>query len=163
MRELRSHLGRHGAKAIDAEAEKRVGWRQREDEDALLLTMHTAPLGSFTTWAKHLGWVSATGEEQKSRISRTMERFKTATGASKRSGKMTKLVSDVRAEEHRDIRRAQDGYRYGISIDVANCIITGGNVDNIEETPSVWADGATYVPSRNTGRKLLRSPQICAS
>jgi hypothetical protein len=60
-----------------------------------------------------------------------MERLKTATGASKRGGKMTKLVSDVRAEEHRDIRRAQDGDRYGISIDVANCIITGGNVDDI--------------------------------
>jgi hypothetical protein len=28
MRELRSHLGRHGAKAINAEAEKRVGWRE---------------------------------------------------------------------------------------------------------------------------------------
>ena len=27
MRELRSHLGRHQAKPIDAEAEKRAGWR----------------------------------------------------------------------------------------------------------------------------------------
>jgi hypothetical protein len=85
------------------------------------------------------------------------------TGASKRNGKMTKLVvPNVHAEEHRDIRRAQDRHRYGISINVANCIITGGNVDDIEETPSVWADGANYMPSRNTGRKLLRSPQICA-
>jgi hypothetical protein len=127
------------------------------------LGCHAAPLGSFTTWAKQLGWVSATGEEQKSRISRTMERLKTTTGASKRNGKMTKLVvPNMRAEEHRDIRRAQDGHRYGISINVANCIIPGGNVDDIEETPSVWADGANYMPSRNTGRKLLRSPQICA-
>jgi hypothetical protein len=56
----------------------RAARRQREDEDALLLTMYTAPVGSFTTWAKHLEWVSATGEEQKSRISRTMERLKAA-------------------------------------------------------------------------------------
>jgi hypothetical protein len=28
MRELRSHLGRHQAKRIDAEAEKRAGWRR---------------------------------------------------------------------------------------------------------------------------------------
>jgi hypothetical protein len=28
MRELRSHLGRHQAKPIDAEAEKRAGWRE---------------------------------------------------------------------------------------------------------------------------------------
>ena len=28
MRELRSHLGRHQVKPIDAEAEKRVGWRE---------------------------------------------------------------------------------------------------------------------------------------
>jgi hypothetical protein len=28
MRELRSHLGRHQANTIDAEAEKRAGWRQ---------------------------------------------------------------------------------------------------------------------------------------
>jgi hypothetical protein len=28
MRELRRHLGRHQAKPIDLEAEKRTGWRQ---------------------------------------------------------------------------------------------------------------------------------------
>jgi hypothetical protein len=28
MRELRSHLGRHQAKPIDLEAEKRTGWRR---------------------------------------------------------------------------------------------------------------------------------------
>jgi hypothetical protein len=28
MRELRSHLGRHQAKPLDAEADKRAGWRQ---------------------------------------------------------------------------------------------------------------------------------------
>jgi hypothetical protein len=28
MRELRSHLGRHQANTIDAEAEKRAGWRE---------------------------------------------------------------------------------------------------------------------------------------
>jgi hypothetical protein len=28
MRELRSHLGRHQAKPIDLEAEKRAGWRR---------------------------------------------------------------------------------------------------------------------------------------
>ena len=28
MRELRSHLGRHQPTAIDAEAEKRAGWRE---------------------------------------------------------------------------------------------------------------------------------------
>ena len=28
MRELRSHLGRHQPKRIDAEVEKRTGWRQ---------------------------------------------------------------------------------------------------------------------------------------
>jgi hypothetical protein len=27
MRDLRSHLGRHQARPIDVEAEKRVGWR----------------------------------------------------------------------------------------------------------------------------------------
>jgi hypothetical protein len=28
MRELRSHLGRHQPKRIDAEADKRAGWRE---------------------------------------------------------------------------------------------------------------------------------------
>jgi hypothetical protein len=41
MRELRSHFGRHQPKRIDAEAEKRAGWRKHgilvvADEDARL-------------------------------------------------------------------------------------------------------------------------------
>jgi hypothetical protein len=41
MRELRSHIGRHQPKRIDAEAEKRAGWRKHgilvvADEDARL-------------------------------------------------------------------------------------------------------------------------------
>jgi hypothetical protein len=59
-----------------ADRAERATARQHEDEDAVLITMNNAPVGSFATWAKHLGWLLPNGEPAKSRVERTLHRLK---------------------------------------------------------------------------------------
>ena len=48
----------------------------RSDEDAMLEMLLQYPGSSFAEWAEKLGWLSATGEPRKSRITRTLDRLK---------------------------------------------------------------------------------------
>jgi hypothetical protein len=58
------------------ERAERATARQRDDEDALLITINHAPDHSFSSWGTSLGWLLPSGEPAKSRIHRTLERLK---------------------------------------------------------------------------------------
>jgi hypothetical protein len=59
-----------------ADRAERATARQRDDEDAVLITLHNAPVGSFASWAQSLGWLLPNSEPAKSRVHRTLERLR---------------------------------------------------------------------------------------
>jgi hypothetical protein len=70
------HIPSVWAYQTTAERAERAASRHREDEDAMLIALHSAPVGSFATWATMLGWIMPNGEPAKSRVHRTIERLK---------------------------------------------------------------------------------------
>jgi AAA domain len=74
---------------VDQRRAERAASRQRDDEDALLLVMRTAPDRPMSAWAELLGWISTTGEPLKSRVHRALERLKAEGLAIQKRGRWT--------------------------------------------------------------------------
>jgi hypothetical protein len=80
--------------------------RQRSDEDALLLTMAHAPVGSLATWAKALAWMLSSGEPAKYRVERTIKRLAADKLVTKKRERWT-LTKAGKAEAERLEQQAE--------------------------------------------------------
>ncbi len=94
------------AQRCDAQRTERAASRQRDDEDALIITMHNDPDHSMSAWAEALGWRSTTGEPLKSRVHRTLERLKAERLVTQKRGNWT-LTATGKTEAKRLEDQAQ--------------------------------------------------------
>jgi hypothetical protein len=88
----------------DQRRAERAASRQRDDEDAVLLVMLTAPDHSLSAWAESLGWISVTGEPQKMkpqkmRVHRALERLKSERMTSQDRGRWVLTTRGKREAE----------------------------------------------------------------
>jgi hypothetical protein len=75
---------------VDQRRAESAASRQREDEDALLITMHQAPDRTLAGWAEALGWTSpTTGEALRARVHRTLDRLKAEKMVAQKRGRWT--------------------------------------------------------------------------
>jgi hypothetical protein len=81
------HIPSVWAYQATAERAERAASRNHEDENAMLITLHNAPVGSIATWAQMIGWILQNGEPAKSRVHRTLERLKTEKLVSQNRGR----------------------------------------------------------------------------
>jgi AAA domain len=81
------HIPSVWAHQTTAERAERAASRNREDEDAMLITLQNAPVGSIATWAKSIGWILSNGDPAKSRVHRALERLKAEKLVTQRRGR----------------------------------------------------------------------------
>jgi AAA domain len=89
-----------------AERAERAASRNRDDEDAMLITLLNAPVGSIATWAKSLEWLTPNGEPSKSRVQRAIERLHAGKLVAKKRDRWT-LTKGGKAEAERLVEQAQ--------------------------------------------------------
>ena len=66
----------NGITALAEDELKAAAQVTRSNEDAMLEMLLQFPRSTFAEWAERLGWLSATGEPKKSKITRTLDRLK---------------------------------------------------------------------------------------
>jgi hypothetical protein len=71
----------------DQRRAERAASRQHDDEDALLIVMANAPDHTLSTWAEHLGWLSASGDPLKGQVHKVLERLKTERLVTQKRGR----------------------------------------------------------------------------